>query len=508
MLATKKLGAVVVVACATASCQSILSVDDVSKLRAHVVSSDAEGRALDPATGDRKYDLAPAVTQMLRQADEAAQKRQIHVDDPQCGVPGHEHPPSGRVVRRLLVHVHGGMNSGEASRARAVDTLRRIEFEKGADWSYPIFLTWPSGGFDSLGEHLFELRFGSHLNPSLGYPVSPVVIANDLLQGVARSPNTVLTMLANDAQVGARVALDWDFLPTFERGTSVREVTAHPTAHVDAHTEDCAKGIRVGLGGYSRGAGTQAWRLLRYIVLFPVKFVTTPLFVDGFGKEAWRVMLHRASNTLRPTTEFEAVLMGESEPSQVRDALGKPASGVFAVFFAELDRFAKRAPSDVCWEITLIGHSMGTIVLNDVLQLFPDLPVRNVVYMAAACSIAEAEEALVPYLERHPASQFHMLTLHPIAEADEVVAWDLPSRGSLLEWIDLWFQSPDHPLDRRLGKWNNAASALHVFARVSDQVSLKGFAVDGDSKPQAHGEFDEGPFWRRAIWEVGGPDHY
>jgi hypothetical protein len=94
-----------------------------------------------------------------------------------------------------------------------------------------------------------------------------------------------------------------------------------------------------------------------------------------------------------------------------------------------------------------------------------------------------------------------VLTLHPIAEADEVVAVDLPSRGSLLEWIDQWFEAPDHPLDRRLGKWNNAIGALHVFAPVLPRVALKGFGVSGCSKPQEHGDFNDCKFWQKSFWE-------
>jgi pimeloyl-ACP methyl ester carboxylesterase len=237
--------------------------------------------------------------------------------------------------------------------------------------------------------------------------------------------------------------------------------------------------------------------------------VTTPLFVDGIGKEAWRVMLHRASNTLRPTDEFESDLFDGRKKRNTRAELTAPATGAFAQFFSQLQTFLEtRAKSGECWEITLIGHSMGAIIINDALQLFPQLPVSNIVFMAPACSIGEAEEAIVPYLEKNKKAKFFILTLHPLAEAEEVVAYDLPSRGSLLEWIDQWFQSPDHPLDRRLGKWNNALDALHVFSSVRGRVTLKGFGVQGNSIPQTHGDFSDCPFWRPTFWDVECPDAY
>ena len=37
--------------------------------------------------------------------------------------------------------------------------------------------------------------------------------------------------------------------------------------------------------------------------------------------------------------------------------------------------------------ITIIGHSMGTMVANELFSQFPNLPYENIVYMAAASSV-------------------------------------------------------------------------------------------------------------------------
>ncbi|MCC7011673.1 MAG: hypothetical protein IT454_03840 [Planctomycetes bacterium] len=498
------------------ACTATLPRSAEDELRSHVVSADEEGRAIDPVTRDALVaeEFRTRVRAMLEQADLAAR---AHATDASavrapeaCHAPGHVHPAGERDVRKLLVHVHGGLNGDHASRQRACEVLADIERDTPENWAYPIFLTWPSGGLGSVWEHLSDLRFGSHWG-WMGKLTLPFQLAYDLLQGIARAPNTWWTMATVDLQAAAKVSSDWDFLPTWERAESVMEVLDEEREPAHVHGPGCAEGYSVSLGNYERGAVTHAWHLLSYLVLSPVKYVTTPLFVDGIGKSAWQVMLHRASNTLRPTSEFETVFLGDVAREELRATLDSPASGAFAVFFRELDRFLReqreRDPR-VCWEITLVGHSMGAIILNDTLQLFPELPVSNVVYMAPACSIAEAEEALVPFLHSHPAARFYLLTLHPIAEAEELVAYDLPARGSLLEWLDLWYAPPDHALDRRFGKWNNAISALHVFESVRERVSIKAFAVEGDSKPQKHGQFYDGPFWRPAIWRVDGPAHY
>jgi hypothetical protein len=151
---------------------------------------------------------------------------------------------------------------------------------------------------------------------------------------------------------------------------------------------------------------------------------------------------------------------------------------------------------------------MGAIIANDVIELYPDLPVRNLVYMGAACSVKQAQAAVVPFLAANPQTEFFNLTLHPVAEADEIEGWDLPSRGSLLEWVDNWYTSPSHPVDRRLGKWVNAMESIHLFRDVRERVFVKGFGVEGDLLPQKHGDFGDCPFWKAEFRSVDGPTGY
>ena len=49
--------------------------------------------------------------------------------------------------------------------------------------------------------------------------------------------------------------------------------------------------------------------------------------------------------------------------------------------------------------IVMIGHSMGMIVVNELLQLFPDLPYESLVYMAGAASVRDTSRAVAPVLE-------------------------------------------------------------------------------------------------------------
>ena len=155
--------------------------------------------------------------------------------------------------------------------------------------------------------------------------------------------------------------------------------------------------------------------------------------------------------------------------------------------------------------------SFGGFGLNEVIRVYDTLPYKNIVYMGAACSIREWAALTLPYLTDHTESRFVNLCLHPIAEPREIAAigrlpiGDLISRGSLLEWIDDMFSSPNDILDRRLGKWDNILQATHIIEDpgVRPRITLKAFDVDsGGQKPQRHGEFNGLEFWDPALWEA------
>jgi pimeloyl-ACP methyl ester carboxylesterase len=171
--------------------------------------------------------------------------------------------------------------------------------------------------------------------------------------------------------------------------------------------------------------------------------------------------------------------------------------------------------------VILAGHSMGAIVVNRILREYPDLPVVRVQYLAAAASLADVESSVVPVLRRRPDATFEHATLHPYAEAGELqnprpvgyLADVFVPRGSLLEWIDNYFENSRSPFDRRAGKWRNVALGLHVFPdSVRARVTVKAFGV-GDPldrgtrfarEPAKHGSFGDPDlrFWCRDFWAV------
>jgi pimeloyl-ACP methyl ester carboxylesterase len=180
------------------------------------------------------------------------------------------------------------------------------------------------------------------------------------------------------------------------------------------------------------------------------------------------------------------------------------------------------------YSITLVGHSMGAIVSNEMLKRHPDLSFDRIIYLAAACSVKDAQDSVVPYLRQRAdagkPAQFYNLSLHPVAETSEAMGGDkgdmslgglgktaagliVVPRGSLLHWLDDFFTKPLNYEERRLGKWAAAITSVEMFPKeLRPFVHLKMFPVGIKEQhiPEEHGEFgdrhgDPQLFWKEPF---------
>jgi pimeloyl-ACP methyl ester carboxylesterase len=141
--------------------------------------------------------------------------------------------------------------------------------------------------------------------------------------------------------------------------------------------------------------------------------------------------------------------------------------------------------------ITVIGHSMGAIVADEIMINFPDLPYQNIVFMAAAGSIREFKTMTEPVLRtpRCGDLRFYNLSLHPEAEARDLEVSGAAPVGSLLEWIDDIFETPVTPTDRTLGKWQNVVYAENEFDSIAARrIFFHRFGLRAPD-PLMHGQF-------------------
>lgn len=430
----------------------------------------------------------------------------------------------------LFVFVHGGLNtqSGSVERARVLRPLML------ADGYYPIFINWQSSLVSSYFEHLFFVRQGRDEGWA-GVPWFPVVLLSDVARTLARAP-LGLGRLAESmwaslpftwtdeqaaAQSTAKAALG-------EFGKALRPPSDRADPNAAAPEIET---FPIKVGSDCRSFGQQAWSLSTWILTSPIKIVTG-LLVDGFGTPAWEMMLRRTHLLFAEEERYLAGGIGATNALHPVDVDGANEAHANVGTMLEAARLAWLFDEAVArrerWtppnggpppRIIACGHSMGAIVLNELVRrdtrrmLSADEPgtaeplFDDLVYMAPACSVADFVDTITPYLELAKDARVHVLVLHPRAEVNESNAFELAPRGSLIDWIDQFLSHPTDGRERRVGSFIQLMLALHEFpvgVRGRVQIHAFGYAEEPGG-PQKHGEFtdlDVAPWWRREFWEV------
>jgi hypothetical protein len=486
------------------------------RLDLHAVRFDADGKTIDLQTGkSRSSAQTKAQFDKILSAIDAAQ--------------------SDRHTRRILLFVHGGLNKPEKVLDRIKDQLD--EFEKHAVDFYPIYVVWDSSLDATYAEHLFAVRQGrkdsrTRAAASLSWPI---YLLSDIMRAAARAPTVWLQQRSTDDQA---VAAAWASMfgtdqehaaPATRPAASTRPARTQAWLHhprndktvasfdvlYDKYLADWhANGkqtsqIAISIGQDYSEPSDWMGRGFVYSLTFPTKMLTSPL-IDALGSAGWRDMSRRTQTIVEGASDFE---IGQGN---IRDYVNSGAPGGLDAFFRRLaSRQHDPRPGHPSYDITLVGHSMGSMVLNEALRRQTQreqdggdaLPVTRIIYMAAACSIRDFTESVIPFLalHEHERTRFYNLCLHPTAELIESNAYDIPPRGSLLAWIDDFLTEPSTPLDRTLGRWENLVQVPYVIpAKMRGRVAIKAFDLlrpgeawyaRPDPQPQQHGDFSGAPYW-------------
>jgi hypothetical protein len=414
---------------------------------------------------------------------------------------------------KVLIFVHGGLNTLPESIKRALTLQRKVREDKQSAY-FPIFINWQSSLTSSYLDYVFNVRQGKDLSQSWHpydvlsrWLLAPYYLAEGVVRAVVRAPLTWWNQTTTDVA-------SWPIVGTAEEA-ELHELQPTLKAHFSvAHGGPC-----VNLDHFEeRNGDCREWQektvsMLQWVVTSPVKLATAP-FIDSFGTNAWDSMRRSTHLLFHSERDFctGSRCEGLAKDHHI-DPLHTEGIGGLAEFFRKLDRQVRQEPTK--WEITVVGHSMGTIILNEAIRRFGNIPYKNIVYMAAASSIRDYEDSVLPYLRenrRHnPERDIRMYHLMLHEEAEVRDRWDtftkivdLPPRGSLLVWIDTFFTKPETRLDRTLGRWVNFAGALHnTGPNLNKQISVKIFDVGNSAwctDPQKHGDFDEFPFWDPRFW--------
>lgn len=373
-------------------------------------------------------------------------------------------------VDHVVIYIHGGLNSIHGAGQKACELTHAIL----ADHAYPIFIVWNSNLPDTYLEHLGVVREGIR-SPAFALATSPLQLVADGGTAVARAPMSLVKLLRNDV---------YHLVPdSFCRYKQARE-RADNLLQEDASLPPSQ--VPVFLSGGrpqddERTADKKALDAASWTFWLGTKAVTTP-FIDTLGTSAWFNMIRRTRVMFERESSFvNERLSATLAPQSQREMRWESRCGALRLFF-------ERVQSEFALEsgppppITIIGHSMGAIITSEALARFEGLPLANVVFMAAACTVNDFKLKVVPYLQHQPSCRFYNLCLHPYNETGEREPYDyveVTPRGSLLVWIDSLFDNPIAEDDRTMGRWENAILAADWLpANSRGRVTIKGFGRD------------------------------
>jgi len=456
----------------------------------HIVRVSPDGLMVHPDT-DQPFDATGARTAFDHMLCEARRLAAYH---------GADKP-------RLLIYIHGGLNSYQHTDKKIHDGLAWRIMDDPQDWHYPIFISWKSDALSTWGEHLFRLREGRKAGAVIGTASMPFILVADIATTLGRFPATVYYQLSNEKDRAASRGLL--FPPSALSGS-----------WKTANSNFCGKNACANPGGlrYQGSESELTANLSRYktrtlntagrggaqLVTFPLRYTIGSLWHSTVSASAWDVMKRRTQTQFFPTSDFD----GRWQPDDIEPV---PGGHIFAMLLT-----TAQPPSGARPDLTLVGHSMGAMVLNRALERFQpqwlesDL-IDDVVYMAAADSIEDSLNALAPILadSTRPDEQpvnFYNLTLNRVAEVSEMHVGGIVPTGSLLVSIDQHHEGPEHPLRRTFGSEVNVLSSIriidHALRDTQGELVFKAFDRQVGALPAAHGDFGAMPFWRRETWRL------
>lgn len=432
--------------------------------------------------------------------------------------------------KKLLVFIHGGLNQQGNSNERVSTLANRIK-EETQDEYYPIFVNWNSALFSSYGEHLTSVRQGS--TDSWAWATSPTYLATDLGRGLIRAPVVWWSLIRNDLTSWPSEKNNWLFnfldLAKEERNANMIAKTLQDNPSAESFS------FWFGPQAPSTFWKDRMWDSTTTALTYPIKFLSSP-WIDALGKSAWENMLRRTDLLFHTEQDFQAKSAPftpsyqeklptphtacESLFHQEPGLVHKKPGGAISIFFRML---AEEIHMNSDWSITLVGHSMGAIIVNHILRDFgPCLPIDNIIFMAAASTINSYNDSVFPYMawriqekktderKSEPPKIYHLM-LHELAETSETNYWNLPPTGSLLVWIDNFLSTPNTPMDRTSGRFTNLMLSLHTTPEeIRPHISIKRFPGGGSSWggtregiPANHSDFSgRFRFWEKTCWEI------
>lgn len=414
----------------TSSC--ITLSDDLKKVAVnHTIMASPEGELVSPDNFNKKLSD--------EEQDEYIDNLLIHLDN--------FIQQSNSKPIKVLIFIHGGLNQSEHNILRAGCWTEAIMLNNehpypncdeenyvpnkepsvlAPDGYFPIFINWRSFLFSSYSEHLYSTRQGEQWPLPAGIASSPFVFLGDVGRAIGRAPMVWIYEI-NNALASHRGTFFFKVKsPVYKHYSELKQKMYEedknqihlsigkdhgPLVTRFGNSKELTEERKYYYGQMPDGSLLEGGVMTAsYLLTLPTKFLSSPA-IDSYGKPAWDIM-NRRTELLR------------HQPREYIDIKSGSRTGAIAKF---LDKLIKKFPRardgatpDI--EITLVGHSMGTIISNwMIVDYGSQLNLKNIVYMAAASTISDFKRQVIPYLlsDTGQQTQFYNLTLHPRQEVRE-----------------------------------------------------------------------------------------
>lgn len=361
----------------------------------------------------------------------------------------------------IVLFTHGGLNLLDGSVERSAEHTKLIKGDSNSS-IYPIYINWISGPFATYGDHLGRIRHGEV--SSFAWASSIVYLPTDIGLSLVNAPKSWIVTGVHSVK---------SVFSSFDENTWGYYTNQKPES-------------------IWRSLGSATW----WGLTSPFKLATTP-FAYTVGRPAWDMMKRRIQTLFHKPLEFNGDQINSCDQYYAK----KEGTGSLAIFLHELSEFIKKEKTS--YTVTLIGHSMGAIVSGEVIDRFPEIKFKNIVFMAAASTIKDYIQKVKPYLEKNTETHFYNLSLHPKAEDKEITAKGFMPSGSLLVYIDQFYDDPNTQLDRTFGRWDNIKHMEETLRTKNTNTHFKIFSF-GDNEPKKHGDFSQKKngykYWDPTFW--------
>jgi hypothetical protein len=460
---------------------SDVSINNAMKNHIIEISSSGEHRTvsyslikLEKGNGTFKHQHAEKNYPLEIQPNLTDLVKNIHQEWSKCSI--NNAPPE-----EVVFIIHGGMVPLSTGIEESITLLHAMKADfqhkgqPGCYKRYPIFINWRSGGPGAYWEQLTKIRKGER-KPKLAAASAPIKVVSDIGRGLFDMPSFAFLEGARLWQTQSQSYNDC--AAGVDNLTCPNPPPSRPLREISEYTQ--------------------------YFLKTPFRIATAP-FIHGMGKSAWENMLRRTRQTI------------VQEPEKDKEIIDGVLAKLMKTLFKKNPDDRSSLPCDRDIKVSFLAHSMGTIIASDLMNKFQNCSYNQVLFMAAAVSIREFSEKVIPVLSKQKDMKFYNHSLYPKLEAREMSAFGLVPSGSLLEWIDEMFTPPTTKFDRTLGNWTNVREVYQYFQKtfpedVNNRIFFRVFGR-GLGEPQKHGEFNDIDkcFWQddylssgatKTSWEI------